>query len=273
MKKTTAASPWLFFTLTFAWSWAFWVPTALWGPDATHFITQLGFALGGIGPMVFGIYFTYREGGDEVRRDYWRRVMDWKRLDFRGWELSLLAVPLLTWLAGRVDILIGGRGIQLDLTTIHYFEGFLPQSLALPVFLVFMFLFGPVPEELGWRGYALDRLRARHGSLRASLILGLMWGLWHLPLFFLKGAYQSTLGVGTVGFFLFFAGILPVSVVMTWIYDLARRSILSAILFHFSINLVGTVAAHGNRVELFRVFFCWFWAIGIAVFWKRKRIH
>lgn len=270
MKKSSSTSPWLFFALTFTWSWAFWIPTALWAPDATHLITQLGFALGGVGPMVFGVYFTYREGGDKVRRDYWLRVVDWKRLGFRGWFLSLLTVPLLTLPAGWMDKTLRGGGIKLDLTTLNFFTQHFSVVLGTLLFLIFMFLFGPVPEELGWRGYALDRLRARHGSLKASLILGLLWGLWHLPLFFLKGAYQSTLGFGTAGFFLFFGAIIPLSVVITWIYDMTNRSILSAILLHFSVNLVGTVAAHGNRVELFRVLLCWAWAFWIIFSCKKK---
>lgn len=271
MKKPSASSTWIFFLLTFTWSWAFWVPTALWAPDITHFITQLGFGLGGVGPMVFGLVFTYREGGDKVRRDYWLRVVDWKRLGFRGWFWSLLAVPILTLPAGWLDRILGGDGIKLDWTTLNFFTQHFSWFLGTLLFFIFMLLFGPIPEELGWRGYALDRLRVRNGSLKASLILGLLWGLWHLPLFFLKGAYQSTLGFGTAGFFLFFGAIIPLSVVITWIYDLTNRSILSAILLHFSVNLVGTVAAHGNRVEFFRVLFCWVWASGIVFYWKKSK--
>ncbi len=264
------SKPWFFFALTFLWSWLFWIPTALWGPDATHPITQLGFGLGGLGPMIFGLLFTYWEDGLKGCRDYWRRVVDWKRLGLKGWFLSLLMVPILTLLAGGADGLLGGAGLKLDLTALRFFTRSFSYLLGSLTFLFFILLFGPIPEELGWRGYALDRLRTRYGSLGASLILGFLWGLWHLPLFFLKGAYQSTLGVGTPGFFLFFAGILAVSVVMTSIYDLTGRSILSAILFHFSINLVGTVATHGNGVELFRVLFCWAWAAWVGFGWNRN---
>ena len=220
--------------------------------------------------MVFGVYFTYREGGKAVRRDYWFRVVDWKRLGFQGWILSLVAVPLLTLLAGEADVLLDGSGLKLDLTALDYFTRSLTVFPGLLAFLIFMFLFGPGPEELGWRGYALDRLRVRYGSLWASLILGFLWGVWHLPLFFLKGAYQSTLGVGTVGFFLFFAAIIPLSVVMTWIYDLTHRSVLSAILMHFSVNLVGTLAAHGNWLNCSGSCFAGFGPFGSLVFGKTK---
>ena len=250
-----------FFLATFGWSWTFWVPAALWGDKAPTFLVPLFFGLGGLGPMIFGILFTYREG----KGDYWKRVLDWRRMGWKGWCLSLLAVPFLTCLAGGLDRLLGGAGLDWDDKTLQLFAGTLPLPLALLTFLGFLLCFGPIPEELGWRGYALDRLRAHWGTFKGSLLLGLLWGLWHLPLFFMKGAYQQTLGVGTLGFFLFFAAIVPLAVIMTWIYDLTGRSILSAILFHFSVNATGTVAAHGNGVELWRVLFCWAWALAVPL--------
>ena len=54
-------------------------------------------------------------------------------------------------------------------------------------------------EELGWRGYVLDRLQEKRSALVSSLILGVVWSLWHLPLFFVQGSYQAGLGVGTLG--------------------------------------------------------------------------
>lgn len=268
LKKKTRPSPWPFLGLTFAWSWAIWVPTILWLPDTTHLITQAGFALGGLGPMIFGIYFTWREGGRKALREYGGRVRDGKRLGVKGWVLALLVVPALTLLAGWMDRLFHGEGLRLDLTYLRYFTNQFAWPLAIPILLVFILLFGPLPEELGWRGYALDRLRLRRGPLGASLILGFFWGLWLLPSFFLRGANQAT--PDPVGFLLFFAGILPLSVVMTWLYDLTGRSILSAILFHFSNDGISAFAPHGNRVELLRVLFCWAWALLIILQWRKR---
>jgi membrane protease YdiL (CAAX protease family) len=80
-----------------------------------------------------------------------------------------------------------------------YGSGIQPEALAdlarqplliVPMFL-FWLIFGPVPEEPGWRGYALDGLQARRSALPADLILGVVWALWHLPLHSMRGTWQA----------------------------------------------------------------------------------
>jgi membrane protease YdiL (CAAX protease family) len=89
-----------------------------------------------------------------------------------------------------------------------------------------------VGEELGWRGYALPRLLASRSALSASLILGVLWGAWHLPTFLAPGTPQYGLP--------FSAYVLlttAYSVLFTWIYLHTRGSVLIATLFHGAINL------------------------------------
>lgn len=103
----------------------------------------------------------------------------------------MLFYPVNTLLAALVDIIQGGWGIAP--------EG-ISQLLILPM-LIFWLFFGPVPEEPGWRGYALDGLQSRHSALVSSLIVGIVWLAWHLPLFFIEGTWQAEhLGVGTLFF-------------------------------------------------------------------------
>mgnify|MGYP001262147068 CR=1 FL=1 len=96
-----------------------------------------------------------------------------------------------------------------------------------------MFLGGPVAEEFGWRGYALDRLQARFNATVSSVLIGVIWGLWHLPLFFMKGQdmYHN---VPILGFVL---GTVFLSILFTWIYNNTNGSILAALLFHTMGNL------------------------------------
>jgi membrane protease YdiL (CAAX protease family) len=97
-------------------------------------------------------------------------------------------------------------------------------------------LIGVLGEELGWRGYVLDLLQKKWSAFISSLFIGVGWALWHLPLFFMSGSYQNKLEIGGFSFWIFMADLLPISIIMTWIYNNTQRSTLSAVLFHFMIN-------------------------------------
>jgi uncharacterized protein len=103
---------------------------------------------------------------------------------------------------------------------------------------------GPLGEELGWRGYALPRLLMKWNALTASIVLGLVWTLWHVPAFFLAGVMgQSFSGFGwwaldTFGF----------TFVITWLFLRANGNVLVAGLIpHFVINGMGAVGAWLSR--------------------------
>jgi membrane protease YdiL (CAAX protease family) len=105
-------------------------------------------------------------------------------------------------------------------------------------FAVHLFIYGPFPEELGWRGYVLDRLQARWNALASSLILGGIWALWHLPLFYIKDTYPHySQGAWSPWFWLFMVEVIPTAVIYTWIFNNTRRSTLAAIIFHFMSNV------------------------------------
>jgi membrane protease YdiL (CAAX protease family) len=99
----------------------------------------------------------------------------------------------------------------------------------LGIFLPLLVL-GPLSEEIGWRGYALGRLQTRWNALTSSLIVGLVWALWHLPLFMMVGSSYHELGLPFISFL---AGIMANSVLYTWLYNNTKQSIWSAILLHW----------------------------------------
>jgi membrane protease YdiL (CAAX protease family) len=104
-----------------------------------------------------------------------------------GWYLfALIGIPLIVVLS--VIVLPGA---------LASFQGLAPLD-PLPLLALFVYIFflgGPVGEELGWRGFALPRLQSLHGPLVGSLILGVLWGLWHLPLFWTPWNTLTTLNV------------------------------------------------------------------------------
>jgi len=107
-----------------------------------------------------------------------------------------------------------------------------PWVLLVPVFLLGGLLGGPFGEEPGWRGFALAKLQSRYSALVASLILGVLWGVWHLPFFFIKGTTQST-----TPFLLFALSTVANSILITWVYNHTRGSVLLTLLFHNALNI------------------------------------
>ena len=204
----------LFFALAFGWSWAFWLPQVLWGVPTY---------LGPFGPLVAALALTWRrEGLGGIRR------LLAKGVDLRFNKVWLFPVLLL------MPLLLGGA------LFLALWSGAAPASAVVtdPVliagaFAYILFLGGPLEEEFGWRGYALDRLQARYTAFVASVVLGFLWGLWHLPLFLAPAPGYYTAGPVWE---LVLSTIL-VSVLFTWVWNNTGGSVLAALLLHTTFNL------------------------------------
>jgi membrane protease YdiL (CAAX protease family) len=110
--------------------------------------------------------------------------------------------------------------------------GELPSSLlTLVVTAVYMLIFVMLGEEVGWRRYALPALQARYSAFIASLILGVVWVFWHLPVFFNPDTSYSDLS-----FLLFVVFLVPVTILMTWLFNSTAGSVLMAMIFHAVMN-------------------------------------
>jgi len=133
------------------------------------------------------------------------------------WVFLVLGIPLHYYLGAMI---MGTYPGPFPYTTWYF---------ALPA-LLHMLLLGPV-EEFGWRGIALPLLQRRFAPLWAGLIIGVVWGVWHLPAFFIGGTPHSEWM-----FLSFFVGVISLSVIMTALFNASRGSILIAGLFHFQIN-------------------------------------
>jgi membrane protease YdiL (CAAX protease family) len=230
-----------------------------------EFPVPLLVALGGVGPMAVGIALTYLTRGKEYQREYWKRVFDVKRIRLGWLKVTLLTVPVLTALAVLLDWLSGGTGFSLE----PRFQASLWSILPFAAFILF---FGPIPEELGWHGYALDGLQAKYNALASSVILGLLWTIWHAPLFFIPESYQSRLIFGTIPFWWYMLDKSFQSVLMTWIYNNTGRSTLTAILFHFMVNFIGELFVLGARTDFFQIIV---WALAatiVVLVWKPKSL-
>ena len=236
-----------FVAIAFGLSWLCWIPAAFAAEGvASSWARWLTYA-GSLGPAVAGIGLTYGTDDPRGRHDYWARATDFSRIR-RRWLLAILLLyPLATLVVLLLDTAITGIAPDLQ-TAIRLVSD--PWSMVL--FPVWVLLLGPLPEELGWRGYALDRLQHHWPPLTSSVVLGLIWAVWHLPLFFINGSYQHHLGFGSLSFWSYDVTILELSVLFTWIYNHNARSTLAAILFHFVLNLTGSLAKGSPVTEVAR---------------------
>jgi len=266
--KTTSpvlASPWVYFLATYIWSGIFGGLAIMMNVSMETAGGLVLVLLAAVAPMVTGIAFTYLTRDKEGRRDYWKRIIDFKRIPARRYLVILLFVPILNSLAALLDKLTGGTGATWGEAALNI--------LTNPALIFLSFLFAtlfPFIEELGWRGYVLDRLQEKYSALVSSLILGFVWSLWHLPTFFIRDSYQASLGIGTPAFWLFFAGIIPLTFAFTWIYNSTNRSTLAVILFHSMVNFTGELIALSERADTLSIALWFVAAVGITIIWSVK---
>jgi membrane protease YdiL (CAAX protease family) len=256
------SNPWVFFGATFAWSWAFLGVAILLKISVETSLGFVLFLLGIIGPMVTGIGFTYLTKNRAGQRDYWLRVIDLRRIGLKWFLILLLFVPVLNGLAALIDVVLGGAGAVWGESLVNVASN--PFGLVLSAMFATLI---PFIEELGWRGYVLDRLQATHSAFLSTLILGIVWSLWHLPGFFMEDTYQAGLGVGTLEFWLFMIGIVPLSFAVTWVYNNTNRSILAVILFHGIVNFTGELFDITERANTISIVLWAVAAIGITMIW------
>lgn len=225
---------WGFFLFSHGWTWLFWGIVVLLQWEAFVYPGIIFVVLGGIGPMLGGILMSGLVGGRDGLRDLCRRTFDPRLIPARWWLVVLLFIPAVTGL-GALLVLSAGWTTQ----PIHLEEAraLMANPLSFLLFAGFVLLLGPLPEEIGWRGYLLDHLQLRWNALVASLLVGFAWLTWHLPLFVMVGYFDAAGGPpAPVNFAI---GIVIASVFYTWIHNNAGRSVLAAVLFHFTQNFTG----------------------------------
>jgi membrane protease YdiL (CAAX protease family) len=219
-----------FFLIAFAGSWLLEVPIALseTGTGLLPFTIPtplLALAIAAatfLGPTLSAFIMTgVTEGRIGIRR-LLRRYVLW-RVGLRWYLFVLLVIPAIEVLGAIVvpGVLGSFQGLTLSLV------------LTYPVAFVSTFILGgPLGEEPGWRGFALPRLQPLHGPLVGSIILGILWACWHLPLFW-SGVWTPPTVPNIVMFVLM---ITALTIIMTWVFNNAKGSLLITMLMHASFN-------------------------------------
>jgi membrane protease YdiL (CAAX protease family) len=221
-------STWIFLTLAFAVPWAGWITAAILA--ARHYNSSLLTWLFYCGDFcaIAGIIATFIDGGWRAVRALARSCFRWKVSP--GWWIYALFLPcawsataLLVW-----GITHGGVGPVRILQVL---------SLFAPARFIQSFSTGPLGEEAGWRGFLLPRLVQRYTPLTASLLLGLIWSFWHVPLY-----YSTMIALPAVAL-RFFISTTCISVLIAILFFRARRSLLLTMLLHYTYNVWPPVLA------------------------------
>lgn len=211
-----------FFILAFGLAWSVLALFAF----ATDWVVDYFGEVSGTNPLFFLAVYApaiaaislvgIKSGASGIRR-FLSRVLLW-RASLWWYAFLLSAFPIVSFI---------GAAIKGNAATAPMFTE--PVSALLPAIGV-MLILGPM-EEFGWRGFALPLMQRRLVPFWAGLVLGVIWAVWHLPVFFLSGTPQSAWG-----FMPFFAGSVACSIILTPFFNQAGGSILMAMLFHFQMN-------------------------------------
>ncbi|MGB9906452.1 MAG: CPBP family intramembrane glutamic endopeptidase [Candidatus Saccharicenans sp.] len=234
--KKIHIDPFLYIPLVLALSWTPWWLAVSTGRGLENLAVKVLLLAGLLAPAVVALVFILLGEEAEYHWDYWRRVVDPTLISRGSYRLIFLLPVIITLLATLGSFIFGESLSQLKI--MPQVRAHLPSIL---VFLFYTFFIGPFPEELGWRGYWLDKLKDRMSGLRASLLIALVWAVWYIPLFSVTGFPLQAKTREPLFLAFYFMELFPKSVIFTYLFLKNRRSTLAAILFHFMINFTGQI--------------------------------
>ncbi|MCR5687611.1 MAG: CPBP family intramembrane metalloprotease [Lachnospiraceae bacterium] len=238
MKKNWMSSKYLvvFFALTLAWTWICGFIPVVFGFTGTGAGTFV-FYFGGGAPSVVALFLVFLTYPADKRKDYFRRCFSFR---LAGWKWPLITVAVFTALSA-ICIAVGVGLLGFEMPTMDYIKAVRANPLNILLIILLSLISGPLNEEFGWRGYALDRLLLKFGFLKGSLILGFIWAIWHLPWYFTPGQAQYNLLRDSVFHAVMFVpSVMMLSVFVSFVYIKTRRSILAGALVHMLSNLIGS---------------------------------
>ena len=264
-----------YFVLTYAATWIFLGPFVyLWRVvlDRSFEPWLLVFFPGAYGPTIAALLMTYVLEGRKGIKHLLAKLLIWRVPGIWYLCVILLPIALLLLAVGFSDFR------ETALAT------FVPGNLlaAIPLYLLVALPFGPLGEELGWRGFALPRLQARFTPLVSSLILGVIWTFWHTPMFWFPGAaIPSFLELSLFSVLLYLALVTAEAVLFTVVFNYTQGSVLIAILFHLAFNASENILfsalqepSYSQQLQIYigNIMLMWLVAIAGLYFLSRRRV-
>ena len=208
-----------FFLLTYAVMWASFFTVALARVPVSSPLGIVLLRLGAYAPSLVAIWLTARAAGGGGVINLLSGVFKW-RVPARYYVLAVAFIPVIKLTAALLQRLTSGTWPRMGSESL----------LLIPLAIAFSTPF-QAGEEIGWRGYALPRLADRFGLRAASLLLGFIWALWHLPQFFIRDAAEFG-----QSFPLYVLQVTALGVAFAWLYARTHGSLLLVMLLHAATN-------------------------------------
>ncbi len=255
----------VYFSLAYLISWIVWLP--LYGPVfGINNLPTLPFqhAIGGLGPLIASLLTTWIFVKKEGVKILLVKCVQVKPVLYLA--IALFSPFVLALLASLMSYVISTK-TELNLSGLLQSKEF-PQFTLLTFFIYNLIFFG-FGEEIGWRGFALPRLQNKLTALMASIVLTLFWALWHLPLFFYREGYTSMDFAGICGWVF---SLLTGSILLTWLYNSSRASILICAVFHSTIDIAFTADMADKNSVNYMGFLITVWGILTIIIFKPKNL-
>jgi len=222
-----------FYVTVFALTWSFWIAAAIVGRTSAGNSASLGLMLLGLlVPSAIALYTVLSSGDANLKKDLRLKFTGLFRVKPLIVTTAIATFGVIITISILLSTLFGQSFEQFALVDDFSFAG--GGAAALLTIILAALL-----EELGWRGYAEDAIAYYCCWWKESVIFGVVWGLWHLPLFFIPDTYHFNILQENPLFMVnFFISVIPLSFIFTWVYVKNERSIIACMIFHFFVNFM-----------------------------------
>lgn len=211
----------LFLFIVFFITYVSWGTAALisFSDEGSPWILPLHY-LGGSSPLIATLVYLYKTKEWKI---FFNRFINFKEVKSYAFFITIspIFIALLTHFIIYKDLKMDPEFIELGFS-----------------YVILLLFFGPIPEELGWRGILFNDLN-KLSFKKAQIYVSLIWLVWHFPLFFIMGTYQHSLGIFTYSFLFFCMHLILQSLIMGYLFLMGSKNVILPILFHYFVNLFG----------------------------------
>jgi membrane protease YdiL (CAAX protease family) len=256
----------IYILLTFLLSWLVWIPLALNDYSLLPVHLDQGIVsvlplLGTLGPALAASLVALRMGGKPAVKELWSQLRRW-RVSWTWYAAAVLVFPVLIFVVAWIYPLLF-LGAELP------YKNLSPSTFLVTIIFLTVSVIG---EEVGWRGFALPQLQKHWSAFQASVLLGTVHTIWHLPFWTALGELRL---FGWTYWILSWAWVLALTIYLTWVMNNTGNSLFLALLLHLSLNIVMVRYLPITTVVpayILLIAIAWFIMLGILVRYGSKRM-